>query len=450
MPHFRVNSLKLKSYCLSEEELISSLRKRIPIEFDLQSENLAGKNIYKTNFQIGKTLEHTLGLIYVQSKSSMISAITLSPSKNEKVLDLCSAPGSKTTLLAELMNNTGFILANEISFERIKALMFNIDRIGILNTTISNFDGIRLANLLPNYFDKILVDPPCTALGNIKFTPRKQIERNLSRLENLTQIQYQLLVSAAKMLKTGGEIVYSTCTTTLEENEYLIQKFLNKYPFEIVQIDLQGIKTQNETGQKIMPDLFHSIRIDPTDDDEGFFIVKLKKLENFSSDEPILNPLDKETIIYKSESNSIREILEELSEHYDIQKNLWKNFNYILRSGDIFFFTANEFDYGKINFIRSGIKLASFDKKTGWRLSSNAIQILGNEITKEIVNLNSVDDLKSYFMGQKTKIDHPDSDFVVVKFKDYFLGGGKISNSTLLSYFPRSRRTLEIDFKLID
>lgn len=450
MPHFRINSLKLKSFGLSEEELKTSLKKKISDEYDIQSEIIAGKSIYKTNFQIGKTLEHTLGLIYIQSKSSMLSALALSPKENDKVLDLCSAPGSKTTLLAELMNNKGFILANEISFERIKALMFNIDRIGVLNTTISNYDGIRLANSIPNFFDKILVDPPCTALGDIKFTPQKQIERNLSRIENLTQIQYQLLVSAAKMLKTGGELVYSTCTTTLEENEYIIQKFLSKYPFEILPVELDGIKSHNETGKKIMNDLFNSIRIDSTDDDEGFFIIKLKKVNSFSENKSTMNSQINNTIIYKSESKQVRDILNELCEHYGIQRSLWENFNYILRSGDIFFFASKEFDYNKINFVRSGIKLASFDKKTGWRLSSNAIQILGKEITKDIVVLNSIEDLKSYFMGQKTKIGNSDSDFVVVKFQDYYLGGGKIKNSTLLSYFPRSRRTLEIDFRLLE
>ncbi|MFN4110962.1 MAG: hypothetical protein ACK4G1_01705 [Ignavibacteria bacterium] len=451
MPYFRVNKVKLNSNGLEEETFISRLRELISLDFSISKEKFGEVNIYKTNFQIGKLLEHTLGFIYIQSKSSMLSAISLTPSQNEKILDLCSAPGSKSTLLADLLNNQGFILSNEISLDRTKALMFNIDRLGILNITISNYDGISLSSLFHNYFDKVLVDPPCTALGDIRFTPRKQIERNLSRLENLTQIQYQLLVSAAKMVRVGGEIVYSTCTTTLEENEYLIQKFLNKYPFEIVNPEISGLNFKNLTGKKISVDLYHSIRIDPTDDDEGFFIVKLRKVddfvENFRSDFLITQKQSNEILSYNS--SKIFDLLNQISENYGIDFNLWQNFLFVLKNGDIYFTSKNDFDYSRLKFLRTGIKLATLDKKSGWRLTSNAVQILGKNIQLNIVELENKEQLKTYFMGQKTYINYPDCDFVTVKYGDYYLGSGKVRNSVLLSYFPRSRRTIEIDFSVI-
>lgn len=450
MPYFRINNLKLKSFNIKEEEFAQRLRRIIPNEYKLLSESIGGKKIYKTDFQIGKLFEHTLGLLYVQSKSSMLSALTLSPFSDEKVLDLCSAPGSKTTLLSELMNNEGFILANEISLDRAKALMFNIDRLGNLNITISNYDGVRLASHFINYFDKVLVDPPCTALGDTRSTPQKQIERNLSRLENLTQIQYQLLVSAAKMVKVNGEIVYSTCTTTLEENEYLIDKFLAKYPFEVIEHNLSEFKTGNFVGKNVRDELFNSIRIDPTEDEEGFFIIKLKKKDNFSDDKNLQeSSFNYNEKIFDADSKEIKEIIHQISNNYGIDENLWKDFLFILRSGDIYFISRNDFDYSRIKFLRIGIKLASLDKKTGWRLTSNAVQILGNNLTQNILNLENKDQLKTYFMGQKTKVDFPDSSFVVVKYNDYFIGSGKVKNSILLSYFPRSRRTIEIDFSLI-
>lgn len=450
MPYFRINNLKLKAFDLEENVFIERLRKIIPDEFDLTRETIGGKNIFKTNFQIGKLFEHSLGLLYVQSKSSMLSALTLSPDENDKVLDLCSAPGSKTTLLSELMNNKGFILANEISLDRAKALMFNIDRLGNLNITISNYDGVRLASNFVNYFDKILVDPPCTALGDIRFTSQKQIERNLSRLESLTQIQYQLLIAAAKMVKVGGEIVYSTCTTTLEENEFLIDKFLTRYPFEIIDHNLKEFSNGNSTGKNVRDELFSSIRIDPSEDEEGFFIVKMKKKENFLDDEKfsIESPLFEEKI-FNSESKEVKEILKQLSYSYGIDENYWNNFHFVTRSGDIYFTAKNAFHYNQIKFLRIGIKLASLDKKTGWRLTSNAVQIIGNEIKKNVVTLDNKEQLKTYFMGQKTKVDYKDHNFVVVKYGDYFIGSGKVKDSILLSYFPRSRRTIEIDFSLI-
>lgn len=451
MPHFRINNLKLNSIGLKEEDFIAHLKDVLLPESFLSSEQIGGVKIYKTDFQIGKLLEHTLGYIYIQSKSSMLSAIALSPKQNEKVLDLCSAPGSKTTLLAELMNNSGFILANEISMDRIKALMFNVDRLGILNTTISNFDGMRLSNYFLNYFDKVLVDPPCTALGDTRFTPKKQIERNLSRLENLTQIQYQLLVSAAKMVKVGGEIVYSTCTTTFEENEYLIDKFLSKFPFEIITSEVDGLNFENLTGKNIREDLFRSVRIEPTDDDEGFFIVKLKKLDDFYRERKSkeVTEYQSKDKIYSSASQKVEPVLREISGTYGIDHKFWENFLFILRSGDIYFTSINDFDYSRIKFLRAGIKLATLDKKSGWRLTSDAVQLLGKNIRNNIVQLEDKEKFKLYFMGQKTEINFPDCDFAVVKFKDYFIGSGKVRNNVLLSYFPRSKRTIEIDFNLI-
>ncbi len=450
MPHFRLNKLKLKAVELDENEFISKLNNFLPSEHKIKKEIIGGISIYKTNFPVGKLLEHALGYIYIQSKSSMLSAITLSPKKNEKVLDLCSAPGSKTTLIAEMMNNEGFILANEISLDRIKALMFNVDRLGILNTTISNNDGIRIANLFPDYFDKILVDPPCTALGDTRFTPKKQIERNLSRIDNLTQIQYQLLVAAAKMVKVGGEIVYSTCTTTLEENEYLIDKFITKYPFEITKPEISELKFENYTGRNIRTDLFHSVRIDPTDDDEGFFIIKLKKSDEFSYDKQKNKELkSSNTEIYFYDSKKISSILNQISINYGIDENFWKSFLFVLRSGDIFFSALNDFDYSRLKILRTGIKLATLDKKSGWRLSSNAVQILSKHIQKNIIELETKEQLITYFMGHKTKVKFHDSDFVTVKYGNYYLGSGKVRDSILLSYFPRSRRTTEIDFSLI-
>ncbi|MCX8056550.1 MAG: hypothetical protein N3F03_02935 [Ignavibacteria bacterium] len=441
----------MNSNIISEEAFYRRIREIIPSEFSISHEEIGGVKIFKTDFQVGKLLEHTLGFIYIQSKSSMLSAIALQPERNDKILDLCSAPGSKTTLIAELINNKSFILANEISLDRVKALMFNIDRLGILNTTISNNDGIRISNSFKNYFDKILVDPPCTALGDTRFTPQKQIERNISRLENLTQIQYQLLVSAAKMVKVGGEIVYSTCTTTLEENEYLIEKFLSKYPFEIVEPEIPGLKFENLTGKNIREDLFHSVRINPTEDDEGFFIIKLKKKDDFDEEKKSnLHSNDfRADEIHSSNSHKVVDILNQISNNYGIEFDFWKDHLFLLRSGDIYFSSINEFDYSRIKFIRFGIKLATLDKKSGWRLTSNAVQILGRNIQKNILQLENKEQLKTYFLGQKTKINFPDCDFVTVKFGDYFLGSGKVRDNILLSYFPRSRRTIEIDFEFV-
>ncbi len=452
MPYFRVNPFKLPVSWI-EEKFIDKLAKILEDESIIKEQVIAGKKIYYAQYPLGKLLEHTLGIIYVQSRSSMLSALALSPTENDKVLDICSAPGSKTTLLAELMNNKGTLIANEISRDRTKALLSNLDRLGILNTSVINFDGVRIAKYFPEYFDKILVDPPCTALGDTYGLSKSQVQRNINRLNNLIQIQYQLLVASAKMLKIGGEIVYSTCTTTLEENEYLIDKFIKKFPFDVIEVNIEGINIRNEIGKSVNPLLFHSIRIDPSHVDEGFFIVKLKKKDFFEdkSEKRIKTDLVgfNEFPVYNFESGKIKEILFEISDNYGIDNNFWMNFLYVKRNNDIYFVSKSDFDFFRCKVIRAGVKLASYDKKSGWRLSTDAVQILGGLITKNVLVLENKEQFHQYFLGYKTKIHFPDSDFVSVKFKDYFIGSGKVKNGELLSYFPRSKRSIEINFDLI-
>ncbi|MBU2585871.1 MAG: NOL1/NOP2/sun family putative RNA methylase, partial [Bacteroidetes bacterium] len=442
---FRVNSLKI-----DENSLFSRFQNHSSKEINnhlFKTSSFLDKKIYQTDIKLGKSIEHSLGLIYLQSFSSMIPAFVLNPGENDKILDLCSAPGSKTTLIAELMNNKGFILANEISIDRIKMLASNIDRLGITNTAISNMNGGLISKYFINYFDKVLIDPPCSALGSHQASSTWRLERNLKRLDRLTEIQFRLLVAAAKVLKIGGELVYSTCTTTLEENELLISKFVNKYPFEVVDTKLSDLFGKNLTGRKISSELSKTLRLDPDAvKSEGFFIAKLKKVDDIKDESPAPMNFNSKIQVRSSANIIILNALESLSENYGIDKSLWEQYQYYQNADDIYFISKTDFDFTTIPLHRIGLKLTSFDKKTGWRLSTNAAQILTKHISKNIVELSRKEDLISYYMGHKTKVDHADSDFVVVKYDGLIFGSGKIKNRILFSYFPKGRRMNEVDF----
>ncbi|MBM4177004.1 MAG: RsmB/NOP family class I SAM-dependent RNA methyltransferase, partial [Ignavibacteria bacterium] len=365
---FRVNSLKIKEVALLER--IGRLS-RIENSVHVNTVSLLNKNIYRANLQLGKLMEHSLGLIYLQSYSSMIPAIVLNPNEHEKILDICSAPGSKTTLIAELMNNRGFVLANEISIERIKMLASNIDRLGITNTAISNFNGALLSKYFTNYFDKVIVDPPCSALGSHQESSKKRLERNIKRIDKLSEIQFRLLVAASKVLKLGGELVYSTCTTTRVENELLIHKFVNKYPFVIVDTKLSEHFGENLIGKKISSDLSKTLRLEPeVVDSEGFFIAKLKKVDEVKDENQSVINFNSKIQVLDSTDDFISNILESLNEKYGINESLWKQYLYYHKGDDLYFISHTDFDFNSIPIHRIGLKLASFDKKTGWRLST--------------------------------------------------------------------------------
>ncbi|MEJ2506932.1 MAG: RsmB/NOP family class I SAM-dependent RNA methyltransferase, partial [Ignavibacteriaceae bacterium] len=231
--YVRVNSLKI-----SRDDLVNRLKKRYNIESEIFTSLPNAIKFQEREEDLGKTLEIALGYYYIQGFSSMLPALVLNPTADDKVLDLCSAPGSKTTQMAELMQNSGTLIVNEVQQDRIKALIYNLDRLNIINTGVIHSKGELLSKYYQNYFDKILVDSPCSGLGIIQKKIEVNAWWNLDRVLKLHELQVRLLVSAIKMLKVGGELVYSTCTLTPEENELVINKLLKKYPVEVERISL--------------------------------------------------------------------------------------------------------------------------------------------------------------------------------------------------------------------
>ncbi|MDI6738720.1 MAG: NOL1/NOP2/sun family putative RNA methylase, partial [Nanoarchaeota archaeon] len=235
--------------------------------------------------ELGKSIEHVLGYYYVQELSSMMPVIALQPKPNELILDLCAAPGSKTTQASALMQNTGTIIANDNKMDRIQILASNLERCGCMNVIVTRNDGVQLCERLARLnmkFDKILLDAPCSAEGNIRSNPKTLLMWNIKMVEKLGRMQKKLALSAFQLLKEGGEMVYSTCTHAPEENEAVIDFLVKNFNAKVEKISLplkcrQGI-TIWQNG-KFDEQISSACRIYPQDNDtEGFFIAKIKKL----------------------------------------------------------------------------------------------------------------------------------------------------------------------------
>ena len=182
--------------------------------------------------ELGRSLEHLLGYYYIQELSSMLPVIALTPEKNQKVLDLCAAPGSKTTQISSEMQNTGIIIANEPSLPRLKILSSNLERCGASNVIITKKDGRDLCRRMVEMnfkFSKILIDAPCSGEGTLKSSQKTALMWNIKTIENLPAIQFSLFRAAFEVLETGGEIIYSTCTHAPEENEGVVDKILREF-----------------------------------------------------------------------------------------------------------------------------------------------------------------------------------------------------------------------------
>ncbi len=278
-PSIRVNTLKI-----SKQELKEKLEKK---GWDI-AEKFNNAFIIKSNLmpgELGKALEHQLGYYYVQELSSMMPPIALEPTKEDLILDLCAAPGSKTTELAAMLENQGTIIANDVRIDRLTALNSNLERCGVTNIIVTRMNGITLCKKLAKsgfLFDKILVDAPCSGEGTIRSSQETLRMWNLNMIRGLAALQKKLVAVAIECLKPNGILIYSTCTHTPEENELVVDFALKNFNVALEQVSLP-LKTRpgitEWQGQKLNGDIKLCARIWPQDNDsEGFFVAKIRKL----------------------------------------------------------------------------------------------------------------------------------------------------------------------------
>lgn len=399
----------------------------------------------------GSTLEIAFGFYYMQALTSMLPPIVLNPSERDLVLDLCSAPGSKTTQLAEIMKNKGRLVVNELEMDRIKALVFNLDKMNFLNCGVVNQRGEILSKYFDSYFDKILVDAPCSGLGIIQ--KKSEINKwwSVERVKNLVEIQNKLLVSAIKMLKVGGELVYSTCTLTPEENELIVNRILEKYPVDVEQISIplkhhNGLTEYN--GTRLDKRLSKAIRIFPWEiDSDGFFLVKLRKVDHTSATEQLKWKKNFVLTIHSHTDKILNDKLKTLASEFGIDEDVFSNYRFFIKRNDIYFSSGEWNDENLGLFHRVGTKFGMIDKNHSIVLHSFAAQILQKKISKNIYIIKNLDELKLYLMGALIPVTNLPSGQYAVSFNDYILGTGVVIKAGLKSRYPRSSRTQTIRIK---
>jgi len=279
---FRVNTLKS-----NRETLLAKLSELgFAVEpVDWYSDAFILRN--KSKQELIDTPAYQNGEMYVQGLSSMIPPLVLDPQPGEKICDVAAAPGSKTTQMAALMNNTGEIIANDRSKIRLFKLVANLKLQGVTNVRTSLAEGEALWKRFPQYFDKALVDVPCSLEGRFDVkNPKSYRDWSLRKVKLLSTHQQHILRSAVSATRVGGVIIYSTCTLSPEENEQVIDWLLDKEPgvVEVESIDfsvpgLQAGLTQWERHD-FAPEIERTLRVIPSEVMEGFYIAKLIKVRS--------------------------------------------------------------------------------------------------------------------------------------------------------------------------
>lgn len=253
----RMNDLKI-----GEEDFIKKLEERKITYEKAESPNFFYLKNLKNVSHLDLFLE---GLFTIQDEGAGKISLILEPKPGEKVLDICSAPGGKTTHMAQLMKNKGYILACDLYEHRVKLVKENAKRLGITCIHTQVKDALEFNPNLEEQFDKILLDVPCLGFGVMKRKPDIKWQRKKEDMEEICKIQEKILENCSRYLKIGGEMVYSTCSILKEENENIIQNFL-KQP--IVEKDRKKHKFVIEMTKKILPE----------ENTDGFFISKIKKM----------------------------------------------------------------------------------------------------------------------------------------------------------------------------
>ncbi|KAG5991972.1 hypothetical protein E4U43_003893 [Claviceps pusilla] len=244
-----------------------------------------GLQVFESSVPLGATPEYLAGHYILQAASSFLPCMALDPQENERVLDMAAAPGGKTTYMAAMMKNTGVIIANDPSKNRAKGLIGNIHRLGARNVIVSNYDAREFPKPMGG-FDRVLLDAPCSGTGVIAKDPSVKTNKTEMDFMQLPHVQKQLLLSAIDSVnhasKSGGYIVYSTCSVTIEENEQVVQYALSRRPnVRLVDTGLAFGKDgfTSFMGKKFDASLRLTRRYYPhTYNVDGFYVAKFKKI----------------------------------------------------------------------------------------------------------------------------------------------------------------------------
>nr|WP_222848562.1 16S rRNA (cytosine(1407)-C(5))-methyltransferase RsmF [Enterobacter hormaechei] len=379
---------------------------------------------------LGSTAEHLSGLFYIQEASSMLPVAALFADGNQpdRVMDVAAAPGSKTTQIAARMNNRGAILANEFSASRVKVLHANISRCGIHNVALTHFDGRVFGAALPEVFDAILLDAPCSGEGVVRKDPDAlknwSVESNLE----IAATQRELIDSAFHALRPGGTLVYSTCTLNRDENEDVCLWLKQRYAdaVEFLPLDTLFDSARHAATPEGFLHVFPQIY-----DCEGFFVARLRKTRAV---DPLPAPKFKVgnfpfAPVKGREAAQAQAAASKVGLHWDESLRLW------MRDKELWLFPVNiEPLIGKVRFSRLGIRLAEIHNK-GYRWQHEAvIALAGSENSFALTHQEA----EEWYRGRDVyPEDGPSQDEVIVTYQGYPVGLAKKVGSRLKNSYPR-------------
>ena len=383
----------------------------------------------------GRHPYHEAGVYYIQEPSAMAPAEYLDVEPGERILDLCAAPGGKSTQIGSKMQGKGIFICNEIHPARAKILSENVERMGICNAIVTNETPERLSEIFEAYFDKILVDAPCSGEGMFRKNETALTEWSLENVRQCANRQDDILACAAKMLKPGGRLVYSTCTFAPEENEGSISRFLKRFPeFEILPVQkTDGMAGGNPSWYEGSSDhIEDTIRLFPHKlRGEGHYLAVLQKkgAENagaFSCREE--KSISKEE--YKEFLKFGRENLKEMPE------------GIYLAFGDQLYLAPKETPSLKgLKVLRPGLHLGANKKNRFEPSHALALYLNRNKVCRSMDFSSESREILDYLGGQAIPAEG-EKGWYLITTDGYSIGWGKLAGGMMKNHYPKGLRKM--------
>lgn len=418
----RVNTLK------SDAEVLKTV-------FGLKESTYFCKNSYYLPEDVTKPGNHPLhhaGAFYMQepSATSVVEAIGIE--EGDFVFDLCASPGGKSTQAAAYLNGKGLIVSNEFVSSRVQPLVSNIERMGITNAIVTSARPDALCLQLPEFFDKVIVDAPCSGEGMFRKEAAALENWSVENVLSCAERQKKIIDCAAECVKPGGKLVYSTCTYAFEENEGVVEYFLKNHP------DFHLVKPQIEFGEdaakEFAPDvenIEYARRIFNFNGGEGHFVAVMQRdgeCEKSQTDDKFIRDKKSEPI-YKAFAEYFSEIF---------LGNVPQN---VVIGGDKVYIAPVNLNLRGVQIVRSGVFAGTV--KNNRFIPEHALFNNTQFVAKNVVDL-ALDDERVYkfLHGEEIAVDCGIKGYTQVKINGIPCGFGKASNGTLKNHYPKGLRIL--------
>lgn len=406
---------------------------------------------YDADFQPGRHVLHEAGAYYIQEPSAMAAVEALAPEPGEKILDLCAAPGGKSTQIAGRMQGQGLLISNELIGDRARILSQNVERMGAANCVVCSEKPERIAALFPAFFDRVLVDAPCSGEGMFRKEEAAREEWSPGAVQLCAERQAVILEEAAKTVKPGGVLVYSTCTFSPEENEETISAFLRmheEYNIEETELESSLSKGRADWSGQPAPGIEHTLRIWPhLLRGEGHYIARLRRRGNAADD--LYNRIAKqETADWGAHwqiagDKKLCKLTESfLREELEIG-DAWmeRHPGRLIRFGEQLYLVPEEMiSLAGVKVLRPGLQLLTEKKHRFEPAHALALSLLPGD-SGRFVSLDE-QEAKAYLRGESISCGEQKG-WMILSYEGYALGFGKASGGQIKNHYPKGlRKTL--------